>query len=107
MKYNQSLSSSNRNFRLNAAGFTIIELIVSVVIVGILSSISVPSIITWRRNQVLKGFTQTLRSEITLISEEAKDLVQHAKCSSIITQMVALHLMWVSSTWEHNNNVKM
>lgn len=72
MKYTQSLFTSNRNFRFNAAGFTIVELIVSVVIVGILSSISVPSIIMWRRNQLLKGFTQTLRSEITLISEEAK-----------------------------------
>ena len=64
--------SKKRNIAVNPSGFTIIELIVSVVIIGILSSISVPSMITWRRNQVLSGFTQSLRSEISLISEEAK-----------------------------------
>ena len=72
MKYIQSSFTRSRSFTVNSAGITLAELIVSVVIVGILSSISVPSIITWRRNQVLNGFTQALRSEITLISEEAK-----------------------------------
>ena len=65
-------TDKKRNYAVNSPGFTIIELIVSVVIIGILSSISVPSMITWRRNQVLSGFTQSLRSEISLISEEAK-----------------------------------
>ena len=72
MKYIQSSFTGSRSFTVNSAGITLAELIVSVVIVGILSSISVPSIITWRRNQVLNGFTQALRTEITLISEEAK-----------------------------------
>ena len=72
MKYIQISSTKSRSFTINSAGFTLVELIVSVVIVGILTSISVPSIITWRRNQALKGFTQSLQSEITLISEEAK-----------------------------------
>lgn len=72
MKFISYLTKINQKPSENSAGFTIVELIVSVVIIGILASLSVPSTLAWRRNQILNGFTKTLRSEISLISEEAK-----------------------------------
>jgi type II secretory pathway pseudopilin PulG len=72
MKFASYLIKRSRIPADNFAAFTIVELIVSVVIIGILASLSVPSTISWRRNQILNGFTTALRSEITLISEEAK-----------------------------------
>ena len=67
-----NLRFRQRTFLHCSSGFTIIELLISVFILGVLSSIVIPSTLVWRRNQVISGFAQSLFSEINLVSEESK-----------------------------------
>ena len=72
MKSIFDLRRSYRTVLNDSHGFTIIELLISVFILGVLSSIVVPSTLVWRRNQVIAGFTKSVFSEINLVSEESK-----------------------------------
>lgn len=46
------------------AGFTIVELLIVVVIMGILTAIAVPNFTTWVSNYRLKGAIQTLHGDL-------------------------------------------
>lgn len=53
-------------------GFSLVEVVTVVVIVGILSSLSIPSFLAWRRNQIVKSYFDNLRIQFSSFSAEAK-----------------------------------
>ena len=58
--------------RIRASGFSLVELMATVSIIGIISAISVPSFIAWRRLEVVNGVRNELLVGLSGISDEAK-----------------------------------
>jgi Tfp pilus assembly protein FimT len=52
-------------------GTTLVELVIVVGVMGLLSAIAVPSLITWRRDLLLEHAVQKLRSELHLAQIES------------------------------------
>jgi len=53
-------------------GFTLVELIGSVTIIGVISMLSVPSFLNWRRLEIVNGVRNELVSSLSGISDESK-----------------------------------
>ncbi len=64
----KKLKSSNRE---KQQGFTIIELMVTLVVLGVLLSIAVPSFLNWIQTNSLNSYTRNLISALTLARSEA------------------------------------
>jgi len=58
--------------RIREKGFSMVEVMATVSIIGILSAISVPSFIAWRRLEVVNGVRNELLLGLSGISDEAK-----------------------------------
>ena len=53
-------------------GFTFVETIVVVAIIGILASISVPSFLNWRRIQILTDATNEISADLRTVADDAR-----------------------------------
>jgi len=62
----------SKKVRIRERGFSIAELIATVSIIGIISAISVPSFMAWRRVEVINGVRNELLVGLSGISDEAK-----------------------------------
>jgi len=68
MKYQYS---SDRN-KIKAHGFTIEELLTTIAIIGILCSLSVPSLIGWRRLEIINDVRNALATSLLSLPEESR-----------------------------------
>ena len=64
--------NSSINSICNDKGFTMVETIFVVSIVGILASISVPSFINWRRSQVMISATNEISGDLRSVADDAR-----------------------------------
>ena len=53
-------------------GFTIIELIVVIFLAGFLSSLSIPSVLNWKRSQDVNAYTRELSQFIRLVRKDSR-----------------------------------
>ena len=53
-------------------GFTTVETIAAVLIIGILASISAPSFVNWRRNQIMLAANNDISGEIRSVPDDAR-----------------------------------
>lgn len=53
------------------AGFTIVELIITIAIGGILMAVAIPNFIAWRANSKLIGTSQNLRGDLEMAKKRA------------------------------------
>ena len=53
-------------------GFTIIELIVVIFLIGFFLSLSIPSILNWKRNQNVNSYTRELSEFIRLVRKDSR-----------------------------------
>ena len=61
------------NFRMNAEkGFTIVELIISIAIIGLLASIAVPSALKWVDREKQNSYIRELISYLELVKKETR-----------------------------------
>jgi prepilin-type N-terminal cleavage/methylation domain-containing protein len=68
----RTLQLSSTRKKSKAAGYTLIELLVIIVIVGILSAIAAPSWLSWRNNQWLGNARSQMATAIRKAQSEAK-----------------------------------
>jgi len=62
----------SKKVRIRERGFSIAELMATISIIGIISAISVPSFMAWRRQEVVNGVRNELLVSLSGISDEAK-----------------------------------
>ena len=67
-----SLRSKIRSFNYNESGFTILELIIVISIIGILASLSVPSSLRWIYKEKQNSYLRELIGFIELMRKEAR-----------------------------------
>ena len=65
-------AGNSRNILQVPSGYSLVELITVVLIIGILSSLSVPSFLAWRRNQIVKTYSEGLKLQFNSLPNEAK-----------------------------------
>ena len=56
----------NINRRQNCRGFTLMEIMTVIAVVGILSAIAIPNFFAWRESAKLRGATQDLMSDLSM-----------------------------------------
>jgi len=66
------LYAISNKIQIRERGFSIAEMMASVSIIGIISAISVPSFMAWRRMEVINGIRNELLVGLSGISDEAK-----------------------------------
>ena len=70
---NLQKSILRNNFRMNAEkGFTIVELIISIAIIGLLASIAVPSALKWVDREKQNSYIRELISYLELVKKETR-----------------------------------
>ena len=67
-----SLVLRNYTIKNNVNGFTMSETLVVVAIVGILTSISVPSFLNWRRTQIMGEAINEISGDLRSVSDDAR-----------------------------------
>ena len=67
-----SLVLRNYTIKNNVNGFTMSETLVVIAIVGILTSISVPSFLNWRRTQIMGEAINEISGDLRSVSDDAR-----------------------------------
>ena len=79
-------SNSMYNFTSDEKGFSLVEIIVVVSIVGILAGISAPSFLNWRRHQIMTDATNEISGDLRSVADDARRW--GASCSIILNRYV-------------------
>ena len=74
------------NFTSDEKGFSLVEIIVVVSIVGILAGISAPSFLNWRRHQIMTDATNEISGDLRSVADDARRW--GASCSIILNRYV-------------------
>jgi type IV fimbrial biogenesis protein FimT len=71
--YNSIIAISKTGTRKmkNRSGFTILELLIAISIMGTLSAIAIPNMITWRNNAQFNGAVNTLAGDLAVAKQSA------------------------------------
>jgi prepilin-type N-terminal cleavage/methylation domain-containing protein len=66
-----AISKTGTGKMKNRSGFTILELLIAISIMGTLSAIAIPNMITWRNNAQFNGAVNTLAGDLAVAKQSA------------------------------------
>jgi prepilin-type N-terminal cleavage/methylation domain-containing protein len=90
------------NKSVSCRGFSLIELLITIVLVGIISAVSIPSILSWKKSSVYKNEARTM---VSMLREARSKAISTNIDQMLVFKPLSSNYRWIQNTNSTWNNI--